>query len=172
MGSFFFSDENEAIPIVNKWAIRREGFLYKKSRHLQQWRERWVVIHKNMIYTFVNKNIYTNPTEEINLTEFTHITSPKYNRNISKYIIILSSTDTTFTFSDDSKELIFIWYNEINNSIAANNNNLLCTMLPSEIIIGPISSYIIGYKRFKILSLINKYFAELFNINKFDFPCV
>ena len=54
MGSLFATEEVEA---VNEWAIRREGFLSKQSRHLNTWRKRWIVLHKNYLCTFIKQQV-------------------------------------------------------------------------------------------------------------------
>ena len=45
----------------------KEGFLTKRSRHLKEWKERWMVLTKTHLYSFVQKGIYKNPTEAIPL---------------------------------------------------------------------------------------------------------
>lgn len=37
--------------------------MFKKSRYLKEWRERWIVLTKNYIYSFEHKQVYTKPTE-------------------------------------------------------------------------------------------------------------
>lgn len=89
---------------------------------------------------------------------------------MNQYIIILKSkSNAIFKFCDNDQELIQEWYQAIKRSIRANNDNLLCTMLCDDIIVGDIASYICGYKRFQILPLVNKHFYKLFNINNFDY---
>ena len=116
------------------------------------------------------KQTYINPTEEIDLRIFTKIKSPIYDEQLSRYIIVLKSrAKGIFKFSHPDQEKIQDWYHEINRSIHANNDNLICTMLSDDILINNIASYIEGYKRFQIFPCINKYFRTLFNINNFDY---
>ena len=58
----FFSNKDVTINSSEKL---KEGFLKKESRIRKVWRERWVVLTTSYIYTFENKGIYRNPTEEI-----------------------------------------------------------------------------------------------------------
>eukprot|EP01084_Bolivina_argentea_P275117 469098_1 len=51
----------------------KEGWLWKQSRHLKKWRKRWIVTHSHYIYTFSHKGIYENPTEIIDLRNFTYL---------------------------------------------------------------------------------------------------
>ena len=59
MGAFFvtFTEDNDA---VNEWAIRKEGFLNKQSRHLSAWRKRWIVLHKHYLCTFSKQQVSYN----------------------------------------------------------------------------------------------------------------
>ena len=58
----FFSNK---VVTINSSEKLKEGFLKKESRIRKVWRERWVVLTTSYIYTFENKEIYRNPTEEI-----------------------------------------------------------------------------------------------------------
>ena len=58
----FFSNK---VVTINSSEKLKEGFLKKESRIRKVWRERWVVLTTSYIYTFENKGIYRNPTEEI-----------------------------------------------------------------------------------------------------------
>ena len=56
MGSLFVTEETE---VVNQWAIRKEGYLFKQSRHLNSWRKRWIVLHKHYLCTFIKEKVDT-----------------------------------------------------------------------------------------------------------------
>ena len=45
----------------------KEGLLLKQSRHLKDWKDRWIVLTKTHVYTFAQKGVYKNPTEMISL---------------------------------------------------------------------------------------------------------
>ena len=47
----------------------KEGLLVKRSRHLKEWKERWMVLTKSHLYSFVQKGVYKDPTEIISLKE-------------------------------------------------------------------------------------------------------
>src|SRR5438105_4556301 len=52
-----------------------EGWVWKKSRHVKKWRQRWAVVEGNWLYTFKDQQVYDNPTEILNLRDFTKITN-------------------------------------------------------------------------------------------------
>ena len=55
---------NKAITISSDDIIK-EGYLFKQSRYLKKWRNRWVVLKPDYLYTFKVKGVYSNPTEQI-----------------------------------------------------------------------------------------------------------
>ena len=55
---------NKAITISSDDIIK-EGYLFKQSRYLKKWRNRWVVLKPDYLYTFKEKGVYSNPTEQI-----------------------------------------------------------------------------------------------------------
>ena len=59
-----------ATAAVNKnliGSIIFEGYLLKKSKYLRSARKRWIVLTKNCLYSFKEKNEYQCPTEVIDL---------------------------------------------------------------------------------------------------------
>jgi hypothetical protein len=40
----------------------KEGMLQKQSRHLKEWKDRWMVLTKTHLYSFVHKGEYKDPT--------------------------------------------------------------------------------------------------------------
>ena len=56
--------------------IVKEGWLFKQSKHLKQWRKyfkqkeirRWVVLTPTHVYTFKEYKVYDKPTEEIEIS--------------------------------------------------------------------------------------------------------
>ena len=55
----------------------REGPLYKRSKFLKEWRERWVVLTANYLYTFTTKNL-DEVTDVIDLKDISDITKNKW----------------------------------------------------------------------------------------------
>lgn len=52
-----------------------EGWLYKKSRHFGAWRARWAVLEGHWLFTFKEKQKYTDPTECIDLLRYSNTLS-------------------------------------------------------------------------------------------------
>ena len=59
-----------AIPIVLKTDILKEGWVYKQSRQIKQWKERWFVLTSTHALTYKKPKQYNDedPTEVIALT--------------------------------------------------------------------------------------------------------
>lgn len=53
----------------------KEGFLIKRSRHLKEWKLRWMVLTRTHLYSFEGQGNYRNATEKIPLKEVTTIKS-------------------------------------------------------------------------------------------------
>ena len=57
--SFSFGDEE----------IRKQGWIYKESAMLRQYRKRWLVLTPERLYTFKKERVYDAPTEEVDLRQ-------------------------------------------------------------------------------------------------------
>jgi len=54
---------------------QKEGYLFKQSRHLKQWRKRWFVLDDNKLYSFKDKENTKDATETIDLKVFSSVKS-------------------------------------------------------------------------------------------------
>eukprot|EP00347_Sterkiella_histriomuscorum_P021365 403334236 len=59
------STDPNLIPEVTAADIQKEGYLYKQSRFIKEWRKRWFVLTKSHILSFKDERVYKNPTEVI-----------------------------------------------------------------------------------------------------------
>merc|ERR1719399_2551817 len=49
--------------------IRKQGWVYKESALLRQFRKRWLVLTPERLYTFKKERVYDTPTEEVDLRQ-------------------------------------------------------------------------------------------------------
>lgn len=52
-----------------------EGWIWKESRHVKKWRQRWGVLDGTWFYTYKEERNYNSPTEALNLREFNKLTN-------------------------------------------------------------------------------------------------
>ena len=52
---------------INPEDIEKEGYLFKESKWIKDWRKRWFVLSKNWLMSFKDEKIYSKPTEAINM---------------------------------------------------------------------------------------------------------
>eukprot|EP01084_Bolivina_argentea_P015322 28641_1 len=91
--------------------VIKEGWVKKKSRHINRWRNRWMVLTHNAIYTYTTKNEYINPTEIIPLNEIISIQTTVDNENT---FIIMTNKNINFNFKVDLMIEINLWLKSIN----------------------------------------------------------
>lgn len=80
---------------VKKYKIK-ESMIWKKSKHLKEWRERWLVLTDNNLYSFEKKQVYKNPTETMPITAIDKVK-----------IYHMDKVERPFTFRIESKNSFF-----------------------------------------------------------------
>ncbi|KAK6588904.1 PH domain-containing [Cryptosporidium xiaoi] len=55
--------------IIRPEEIVKQGWLYKQSRFLKDWRRRWFVLTRNYLASFKDSNSLASPTESLKLSE-------------------------------------------------------------------------------------------------------
>eukprot|EP01084_Bolivina_argentea_P236984 398394_1 len=116
----------------------RRGWLQKRSRHMKQWRKRWVILQEFGIYTFkTDTNIISQATEIIDLHTVIYV---KASNDIEvkptdlSYCFEIYCNNVTFIFNAESIESMNLWikyieqqlfktYLNIDNNIIKKNNN-------------------------------------------------
>lgn len=87
---------------VNITNPQKTGWLSKQSRYLKQWKQRYFVLQDNILYTFKNDKILTNPTEIIDLNIFSSIKSTDnvYNK---QHTFDIYSSDMSYSICADNE---------------------------------------------------------------------
>eukprot|EP01084_Bolivina_argentea_P092274 166034_1 len=99
------------IPNTND--VLKQGYLYKKSKYIGQWRLRWTILTDKYLYTFKNKNIHRNPTEIIQLSTIDSVLSS----SDKIFQIALENTannNNNYAFKADEKSDKIEWMDHIN----------------------------------------------------------
>ena len=87
----------------------KEGYLVKRSRHLKEWKKRWMVLTKTHLYSFEHKCVYKNPTEKIPLKDVSTLKSYYKNQYEKPQIIRIESSDTFFYLSAEDHQNKWSW---------------------------------------------------------------
>jgi hypothetical protein len=74
----------------------KEGSLVKRSRHLKEWRDRWMVLTKTHLYSFDQKGIYKHPTETIPLKDILTLKSYYKDQYEKPYTFRVEAVDANF----------------------------------------------------------------------------
>lgn len=95
----------------------KEGSLIKRSRHLKEWKERWMVLTKTHLYSFSGKGQYKNPTEIIPLREVETIKSYYKDQYNKPFILRVESPDVNLHMSAKNNEEKWAWMTAIEKMI-------------------------------------------------------
>eukprot|EP00475_Leptophrys_vorax_P042158 TRINITY_DN79504_c0_g1_i1.p1 TRINITY_DN79504_c0_g1~~TRINITY_DN79504_c0_g1_i1.p1 ORF type:complete len:111 (+),score=18.44 TRINITY_DN79504_c0_g1_i1:107-439(+) len=103
--------------------VEHEGWLFKKSRHVEAWRARWTVLEGTTLKTYKEEKEYKNATEEIDLTKFTNFMS--LGQREKGYSFALTNTKegdkglSTYEFAIEDDEMYKLWKQKIEAAQAA-----------------------------------------------------
>eukprot|EP00929_Paragymnodinium_shiwhaense_P066706 TRINITY_DN33493_c0_g1_i2.p2 TRINITY_DN33493_c0_g1~~TRINITY_DN33493_c0_g1_i2.p2 ORF type:complete len:122 (-),score=36.21 TRINITY_DN33493_c0_g1_i2:638-1003(-) len=61
--------------VIHREDITKEGWLVKQSKHLKDWRRRWVVLTPQYLCSFKEQGDYRNPSEVLRLRECSTVKS-------------------------------------------------------------------------------------------------
>ena len=98
----------------------KEGWLYKRSRYLHQWRLRWVVLDDYKLYTFKNAKKDRDATEVIDLHKFSSIRAPGDVHGA--YYFQVYSPDLRFLFMASDEKDQQEWLRQIGKAIVIRCN--------------------------------------------------
>eukprot|EP01084_Bolivina_argentea_P015811 29630_1 len=132
------------------YVSKKESWLYKKSRHLEIWRKRWVVLTATHLYTYKNKEIYQNPTEAIPVDNIESVCGDSTENTLS----ITMQDDISFILRAESTTEMNVWVNAIKEnthcmeipldvSFEARLDLLICGYLKQYIILSELSFSVI-----------------------------
>jgi len=94
----------------------KEGYLFKQSRHLKQWRKRWFVLDDNKLYSFKSKDEMKNATETIDLKVFSSVKSSEdYTGRANSFDVY--SPDFIFSMAADTESDKEDWIRAIGKAI-------------------------------------------------------
>ena len=95
----------------------KEGSLIKRSRHLKEWKERWMVLTKTHLYSFSGKGQYKNPTEVIPLREIETLKSYYKDQYNKPFIFRVESLDVNLHISAKDNDEKWAWVTAIEKMI-------------------------------------------------------
>merc|ERR1719454_805764 len=94
----------------------KEGYLFKQSRHLKQWRKRWFVLDDNKLYSFKSKDEMKNATEIIDLKVFSSVKSSEdYTGRANSFDVY--SPDFVFSMAAETESEKEDWIRAIGKAI-------------------------------------------------------
>lgn len=102
---------------------QKEGYLFKQSRHLKQWRKRWFVLDDNKLYSFKDKSSTKDATETIDLKVFSSVKSSEdYTGKANSFDVY--SPDFTFSMAAENETDKEDWIRAIGRAIVMSHASL------------------------------------------------
>merc|ERR1719427_2404836 len=101
---------------------QKEGYLYKQSRHLKQWRRRWFILDDNKLYSFKDKDDSKNATEIIDLKIFSSVKSSEdFTGKANSFDVY--SPDFVFSMAAESEGEKEDWIRAIGRAIVMSHSS-------------------------------------------------
>mmetsp|Transcript_23977 Transcript_23977/g.42470 ORF Transcript_23977/g.42470 Transcript_23977/m.42470 type:complete len:129 (-) Transcript_23977:1227-1613(-) len=94
------SRETETFDVIYK-----EGWLYKQSKYLKEWRRRWVVLTPRLLCSFkAEKNYRVAPTEQVWLRECSSVKSAEEETRQPNGFRVDSASRAYYFYTEDHEE--------------------------------------------------------------------
>ena len=102
----------------------KEAMVWKKSRYLKEWRERWVVLTENNVYSFEKKQVYRNPTEVLPVAEIETLKLYHKEQQERPFSFRLESKNLNFYLSCSNNQEKWSWVSAVERMIDRKQNNV------------------------------------------------
>ena len=102
----------------------KEAMVWKKSRYLKEWRERWVVLTENNVYSFEKKQVYRNPTEVLPVAEIETLKLYHQEQQERPFSFRLESKNLNFYLSCSNNQEKWSWVSAVERMIDRKQNNV------------------------------------------------
>jgi len=92
--------------------IKKEGYLLKKSKHLGQWRNRWMVLTSNYLFAYEEQNSKANHTEKLLLRNIDQVVEGAHEQGY--YIFNIKTKDGKGLYlKSQSRDEVLSWIQEL-----------------------------------------------------------
>ena len=96
--------------------------MWKKSRYLKEWRERWIVLTKDHLYSFEHKQVYTKPTEILQISEIETLKSYFKHQQEREFSFRAESKNINFYLAGKTNQEKWAWQSAIERAVDRNHN--------------------------------------------------
>jgi hypothetical protein len=98
--------------------------MFKKSRYLKEWRERWIVLTKNYIYSFEHKQVYTKPTEILPVADIETLKSYFKQQQEREFSFRAENKNINFYLAGKTNSEKWAWLSAIERAVDKNHNGV------------------------------------------------